>query len=164
MNRPLRGTQPCNPLLQSLEQWKSLSIFICPKALWLLYVPNPWLSALTRDIMKNINSRRHFEKLFLAKPLAFARPSWVIQEAERVGAPPGPWLKESAKQEQNRSCKIPLPAYPRCPETHWGCRPQNRVPCSAPRLLYTRKVMRVGNIQATWEEPWRLRPEEKYNF
>jgi hypothetical protein len=60
------------------KQWMSLSMsFICPKALWLLQMPNPWLSALclTWDIEKNINSRMHFKNCFWQSFLLLQGPA-----------------------------------------------------------------------------------------
>lgn len=112
----------------------------------LSFVPSPvvivnakslTLYAFPHAAEKNINNRRHFKKLFLAKVFAFCKVQ-LSNTGSRTGgvSPWSPQLEDLDKYEQNRSSVIPLPAFPRHPESQHG-RPASRLtqmPSPAPSL------------------------------
>lgn len=100
----------------------------------LSFVPSPvvivnakslTLYAFPHAAEKNINNRRHFKKLFLAKVFAFCKVQ-LSNTGSRTGGV-SPWssqLEDLDKYKQNMSSVIPLPAFPRHPES------QHRRPAS----------------------------------
>lgn len=124
------------------------------------------LYAFPHAAEKNINNRRHFKKLFLAKIFAFCKVQ-LSNTGSRTGgvSPWSPRLEDLDKYDQNRSSVIPLPAYPRHPESQHRRPASPQRPSSAPSL-YSRGLSRVlelfSNDRSHSIQDWRKVPQESH--
>lgn len=76
MNRPLWGMQPLYQLPLGGNSGSLCPSLSCvPSSVVITNAKSFSLYSFPHATEKNINSRRHFKKLFLAKVSAFARPS-----------------------------------------------------------------------------------------
>lgn len=141
----------------------------------LSFVPSPVVivnaKSLTLDAFphaaeKNINNRRHFKKLFLAKAFAFCKVQ-LSNTGSRTGgvSPWSPRLEDLDKFDQNRSSVIPLPAFPRHLESQHRRPPLPQRPSSAPSL-YSHGPPRVlelfANDRSHSIQDWRKVPQESH--